>query len=292
MSLTPGDVALFDRLAAAVVFTSPGLRQPEAVAANRLGQPGLWPHAISGDLPIVLVRVAAAGDESLVRQLVQWRAHVRRRGLELDLVILDERDGEAAQRLRTELQTGAASESLGKPGGIFLLAADRLSADDAVLLTAAARAVLGGGRGSLADQLDHRPAAAPPLPPLLTSCSIATEAAAEPTKEPEGLLFWNGFGGFTRRWSRVRDRHRRHSPGGPALPPAPWTNVLANPGFGCLVTEAGLGYTWAGNSQMNRLTPWSNDPVSDPPSEVIYLRDEETGEVWTPTPLPCGPREP
>src|SRR5262249_53634515 len=76
----------------------------------------------------------------------------------------------------------------------------------------------------------------------------------------------------------------------PALPPAPWTNVIANPHFGCLVTEAGLGYTWAGNSQMNRLTPWSNDPVSDPPGEVVYLRDEETGELWTPTPLPLGPR--
>ena len=78
------------------------------------------------------------------------------------------------------------------------------------------------------------------------------------------------------------------APGGPALPPAPWTNVLANPGFGCLVTEAGLGYSWAGNSQMNRLTPWSNDPVSDPPGEAVYLRDEETGAVWTPTPLPRG----
>ena len=77
---------------------------------------------------------------------------------------------------------------------------------------------------------------------------------------------------------------------GPTLPPAPWTNVLANPGFGCLVTEAGLGYSWAGNSQMNRLTPWSNDPTSDPPGEAIYLRDEETGDFWTPTPLPLGPR--
>src|SRR5262249_10172734 len=76
----------------------------------------------------------------------------------------------------------------------------------------------------------------------------------------------------------------------PALPPAPWTNVLANPTFGCLATEAGLGYTWAGNSQTNRLTPWSNDPASDPPGEVLYLRDEETGEVWTPTPLPVGPQ--
>ena len=222
--------------------------------------------------------------------LYEWRAHARRRGLELDLVILDERDGEAAQRLRTELQSGAASESLGKPGGIFLLAADRLSADDAVLLAAAARAVLGGGRGSLADQLDHRPTAAPPLPPLSTSRSIATEAAAEPAREPEGLLFWNGFGGFTGDGREYVIKIDGTPPGGPALPPAPWTNVLANPGFGCLVTEAGLGYTWAGNSQMNRLTPWSNDPGSDPPSEVIYLRDEETGEVWTPTPLPCGPR--
>ena len=290
VSLTPGDVALFDRLAAAVVFTTPGLRRPEAVAANRLGQPGLWPHAISGDLPIVLVRVATVGDESVVRQLVQWRTHVRRRGLELDLVILDERDGEAAQRLRTELQTGAATASLGKPGGIFVLAADRLSSDDAVLLAAAARAVLGGGRGSLADQLDHRPTAPPPLPPLLPSRSIATDDTAEPAKEPEGMLFWNGFGGFTGDGREYVIKIDGTPAGGPALPPAPWTNVLANPGFGCLVTEAGLGYSWAGNSQMNRLTPWSNDPGSDPPSEVIYLRDEETGEVWTPTPLPCGPR--
>src|SRR5262249_56004856 len=78
------------------------------------------------------------------------------------------------------------------------------------------------------------------------------------------------------------------APGGRRLPPAPWINVLANPGFGCLATEAGSGYTWAGNSQMNRLTPWSNDPVSDPPGEAIYLRDEATGEFWTPTPLPRG----
>jgi cellobiose phosphorylase len=290
MSLTPAAVALFDRLSASVIFTNPSLREPEAVAANRLGQPALWPHAISGDLPIVLVRVVAASDESVVGQLVAWRAHARRRGLELDLVILDERDGDAAQRLRNELEKGPAGESLGKPGGIFLLGADRLSAEDRVLLSAAARAVLGGGGRSLADQLGDRVPAVPPSPPLLASRSIAAEAAAEPAKEPEALSFWNGFGGFTGDGREYVIKIDGNSPGGPALPPAPWTNVLANPGFGCLITEAGLGYTWAGNSQMNRLTPWSNDPCTDPPSEVIYLRDDETGEVWTPTPLPCGPR--
>src|SRR5262249_9532270 len=72
------------------------------------------------------------------------------------------------------------------------------------------------------------------------------------------------------------------------LPPAPWINVVANPAFGFLVSESGAGYTWAGNSQTNRLTPWNNDPISDRPGEAVYLRDEATGQVWTATPLPAG----
>jgi cellobiose phosphorylase len=285
--LTPDDISLFNRLAASVIFTNRGLRDLDAIAANRLGQSGLWPHGISGDLPIVLARVAATDDESLVRQLVHWHDYTRRRGLELDLVILDERGNEAAGLFRTEL-TERAGEMAGKPGGVFVLAADTVPPDDTVLVSAAARAVLGGGRGALAAQLEHRNAIAP-QPPQLTASSITTEAVAPVSKPPDGLSFWNGFGGFTgdgREYVIMIDGSTR---GGPTLPPAPWTNVLANPGFGCLVTEAGLGYTWAGNSQMNRLTPWSNDQTSDPPSEVIYLRDDETGEAWTPTPLPLGP---
>ncbi len=289
LGLTPDDVSLFNQLAGSVVFTSSSLRQSDAVAANRLGQSALWPHAVSGDLPIVLVRVARPDDESLVRQLVQWHAYTRGRGLNLDLVIMDERLGDAGDRLKADLQGGAAGPLLGKPGGVFVLAAEQVAADDRVLFAAAARAVLGGGRGSLADQIHRGPAAATLARPLMTRTPVAAEPAGQSAMPPEGLRFWNGQGGFTpdgREYVIVIDGTAR---GGPALPPAPWTNVLANPGFGCLVTEAGLGYSWAGNSQMNRLTPWSNDPVSDPPGEVIYLRDEETGAVWTPTPLPRGP---
>ena len=64
--------------------------------------------------------------------------------------------------------------------------------------------------------------------------------------------------------------------------------MVANPAGGFLVTDSGGGFTWAGNSQLYRLTPWSNDPISDPPAEVVYLRDEETGHFWTPTPRPAG----
>jgi cellobiose phosphorylase len=249
LGLNPDDVALFNRLAGAVLFTSPVLRRPEAVAANRLGQPGLWPHAVSGDRPIVQVRVAAADDGSLVGHLVQWHAYVRRRGLDPDLVILDERPGGDDDRLKADLQAGPAGPLLGKPGGVFLLDAAKVSADDAVLLTAAARAVLGGSRRSLADQLDSPPSAAT-LPPRLTITQpTALDPVATPAMPPEGLQFWNGYGGFARDGREYVILIDGTAPGGPALPPAPWTNVLANPGFGCLVTEAGLGYSWAGNSQ-------------------------------------------
>jgi cellobiose phosphorylase len=291
LSLTPDDVDLFNRLAGAVVFTNSKLRQLDAIATNRLGQPGLWPHGISGDLPIVLVRVKEAADESLLRELIKWHGYIRRRGLESDLVILDKRSADNADRLKNELQGGAYGALLGKPGGLFVISAANVSPDHAMLIAAAARAVLGEGRGSLANQLDNRQSEAVLFPPPCVSTKpIESEPAAPPTAKAGDLIFWNGFGGFSpdgREYVIVVDCT---TPTTPALPPAPWTNVIANPNFGCLVTEAGLGYTWAGNSQMNRLTPWSNDPASDPPGEVVYLRDEETGEVWTPTPLPLGPR--
>src|SRR4030095_5434366 len=289
LELTPDEIGVFNRLATAVVFTNSGLRDLDAVASNRLGQASLWPYSISGDLPIVLVRVAGVDDETVVRQLVQWRIYIRRRGLKLDLVILDERGGDPSDQLRKELETGVARDMFGKAGGVFFLNADKLQTNEAVLLAAAARAVLGGDRGSLAEQID-RPVTPGTVPaPSFTQTATATKPVARRTRRPTGLRFWNGFGGFARdgrEYVIVIDGTSRR---GPILPPAPWANVLANPQFGCLVTEGGLGYTWAGNSQMYLITHCYNAQSSDPPGEVIYLRDEETGDFWTPTPLPLGP---
>ena len=288
--LTPDDIALFNRLAASVIFTNSSLRDLDAVAANRLGQSRLWAHGISGDLPIVLVRVAN-GDEVLVREMLQWRKYTNRRGLKSDLVILDQRTGESVDRLRSELETALPAEIFNKAGGVFFLAADTIPRENAVLIAASARAVLGGGRKSLGDQVDLGSARRnDPVRPLAPR-AVAQKVIPRPEQQRDGLSFWNGIGGFTpdgREYVIVIDGA---SENGPILPPAPWANVLANSRFGCLVTEAGLGYSWAGNSQMNRLTAWSNDPTSDPPSEIVYLRDEENADVWTPTPLPLGPRE-
>ncbi len=119
----------------------------------------------------------------------------------------------------------------------------------------------------------------------------STEADAAPllqssAESADGLRFFNGYGGFTPD-GRTYEIRLPWEDAGQRRPPQPWINVLANPIFGCLVSESGAGYTWSRNSQANRLTPWSNDPVSDPHGEALYLRDETTGESWSPLP---GPR--
>jgi cellobiose phosphorylase len=287
LGLTPDDVILFNRLAGAVLYTDPALRSAEAVAANQLGQPDLWPFAISGDRPIVLARLGAADDGKLVDQLLRWHGYTRRRGMDLDLVLLDGRPTDAVERRKNDLLKAGAP--LGKPGGVFVLDASSIPGEGQLLLEAAARAVLRSDRGTLVEQVQQEPGPLtlpPPIPASIRVASAAVEAGA--SAPAQDTVFWNGFGGFTRDGREYVILIDGASQGGPRLPPAPWINVLANPCVGCLATEAGSGYTWAGNSQMNRLTPWSNDPVSDPPGEVLYLRDEASGEFWTPTPLPRG----
>jgi cellobiose phosphorylase len=180
------------------------------------------------------------------------------------------------------------AELIDKPGGVFLRDHAALSAEDDTLLEAAARVILRGRGGTLAEQLLRPPIVLEVGESARRVARVApVKVAGPPPVRDERLLFDNGVGGFSLDGREYVIQLR-----GGERPPAPWSNVLANPEFGCVITEAGGGYTWAGNSQMNRLTPWTNDPVSDPPGEAVYLRDEETGEVWTPTPAPCGDQTP
>ena len=288
LELAPHDTALFQCLASHVILTRPFLRSPSSVADNKRGQASLWPHRISGDVPIVLLRIAADTGLELTRQLLQAHRYWRSCGLVADLVMLSDAGPELRQQIDSLVQS-PARELINKPGGIFLLDAARLSPGDNTLLEAAARIILRDRGGNLAEQLSRAPSTrqageTSPAGSNDTSRSPHTSSTGNASAAAgEQLLFDNGIGGFTRDGSEYVITVR-----GDERPPAPWTNVLANSDFGCLVTEAGGGYTWAGNSQMNRLTPWSNDPVSDPPGEIVYLRDEETGEFWTPTPAPSG----
>jgi cellobiose phosphorylase len=284
--LTPGDVSVSNQLAGRMAVADPSMRQAEAHAQDRLDRNVLWAHGISGDLPIALACVDAERDEALIREVMMGHDFARRRGLPFDLVLSDDRG--RIEQLEQTFFSAQQTEMIGKSGGIFVLSHTGTASDELSTITAAARLVLLGNGGTLADQLDQKSSSA--SLPLREFVAQGSDDAAEPPPVPlNDLYFWNEFGGFSDSGREYVMTVGRFKSGSASLPPAPWTNVLANPSFGCLTTEAGLGYTWSDNCQMNRLTPWSNDPVSDQPGEVVYLRDEETGEVWTPTPLPIGP---
>ena len=253
--------------------------------ANTAGQPTLWAYSISGDNPIVMARVTTPQEIDLVEDLLRAHAYWRRHRLRVDLVIMNQEPGGYQQELATLLKrlitTYEGDPWLNRPGGIFLLRSEFIPQEDQILLASAARVVLDGSLGSLEAQLS-RQEGPPPLPALVP---MAEEWAAvsEPFLErPVDLVFDNGLGGFT---PDGREYVIYLRPG--EWTPAPWVNVIANPEFGFMVSETGGGNTWAVNSGENRLTPWFNDPVQDPHGEAIYLRDEETGEIWSPTPLPA-----
>ncbi len=285
LALSRSVLQIYQQLASAVIFVSKAYRAPTAtLELNKRAQPGLWSLGISGDLPIVLLRVEDMAHLALVRETLHVHAYWHEMGLKTDLVILNEDRSGYRQLLHDELLglIAISGELIDRPSGIFLRHSDQMTEDDRVLLQVASRVILSGNDGSLANHAERRRAKNPVIPKLERSFR-ARQDDPPPMQPPfRELSFYNGFGGFTpdgREYVITTDRRIRT--------PAPWVNVIANPYFGTVVTESGGGYTWRENAHEYRLTPWSNDPVSDSTGEAIYIRDEETGSLWSPTPLPA-----
>lgn len=278
LHLTPEEALAWHELAGQVLYTPPFKPERQSgIAHNEKGQSGLWSYGISGDLPLVLVRVKERAGLPLVAKMLAGHQYLRRLGLLFDLVLLNESSGGYRQDLQEALQRAAEHvirwQGAGS-GGVFILKQDRLTAADRTLLLATARLTLRAEGPGIKGQtrLPRRPAAPPPLVPTAPPHRFAHLTA--PVQLPP-LEFFNGWGGFTpdgREYLLLLKNSRQL--------PAPWINVLANPNFGCLVSERGTGYTWWRNSRECKITPWSNDPVLDPPGEICYLRDEESGEHW------------
>jgi cyclic beta-1,2-glucan synthetase len=304
LDITESDSQLYERVAGNILYANPGLRAPRSVIErNRSGQSALWAYGISGDLPIVLLRIADRENLGLVRQLVKAHAYWRLKGLIADLVIWNEDTTGYRQVLQEEIvgAIGAPSEVslIDRPGGIFVRRADQLSEEDKILMQTVARAIVVDSDGPLADQVNRRAflEMPPPLPagpsPILGSRDRRTAVAPGPaavasspgdaTRARPELVGWNGLGGFSPDGREYVIRTTRDQP-----TPAPWVNVLANPWFGTVVSESGGAYTWCENAHSYRLTPWHNDPVEDPSGEALYIRDEDDGRFWSPTPLPAG----
>jgi cyclic beta-1,2-glucan synthetase len=308
INASQADAQLYERLAGLIVYAHPLLRADARILLqNQRGQSGLWGHAISGDLPLVLLQISDAEHIELVRQMVQAHAYWRLKGLRADLVIWNESQAGYRQQLQ-DLILGMVSADpetnvLDRPGGIFVRQGHQMSQEDRILLQSVARVIIHDQHGSLAAQIGRREPPGWILPPLLAaaagesraepadpaaaaglavSSDLADGGAARPVDAAPGArLHANGIGAFTADAGEYVIDIREGSP-----TPAPWSNVLANDGLGTVVSESMAGYTWFENAHEFRLTPWHNDPVADSGGEAFYLRDEDTGYVWSPLPLP------
>ncbi|MBK5356084.1 glycosyl transferase [Pseudomonas sp. TH41] len=284
------EAADFQRLATPILYADPRFRASADALKRGAGcQSGLWPLAISGDLPIVLLRIDEVEDIAQVRQLLRAREYWRMKGLDIDLVIVNERASSYVQELQVAIETAVRSSQSRvrfgedhRRGAVFTLRADLMSVEARALLQAVARVELVAHRGSIAAQLARLP-----QPPSRNGISVRQSPSmpawpsSVSTAEGSDLEFFNGLGGFDcdgREYLTVLDRDQ--------TTPAPWINVIANPAFGFQVSVEGSGYVWAENSRDNQLTPWSNDPTVDPAGEALYIRDEESYQLWSATAQP------
>jgi cyclic beta-1,2-glucan synthetase len=291
LGIAAADAAQYERLAGALLFATAGLRAPAGeIAGNRLGQPGLWAFGISGDVPIVVLAFASDAQAGLLHHLLCAQAFWKAHGLASELMVICHPAVTAATPLldlvRQVIGQSIAAGSLDTPGGVFLRDGSALAAPDLTLLRSAARIVVEKEVVSLAQLMQQ---AASEEAPRVISHHLEPDAA-EVRVPPEpadiialrsSLVASNGHGGFAPDLSEYVIVASADS-----MTPAPWSNVIANPEFGTLITESGSASTWSENAHDFRLTPWSNDPLSDPNSEALYLRDEDSGHVWSPTLLP------
>jgi cellobiose phosphorylase len=292
LNATEADAQLYGHLASSVIYTNPMLRADASLLGkNRRGQSGLWGYSISGDFPIVLLQIGDPSNIELVRQLVEAHAYWRLKGLAVDLVIWNEDHAGYRQLLQEQIlgliAAGLEAKFTDRPGGIFLRLGEQISSEDRILFQTVARAILTDSRGTLWDQIHRRRVAEVPVPRLRPARIRREETPPPAEPPPRDLIFFNGLGGFT-----PDGREYVISTANGQETPAPWVNVLANPGFGSVISGSGQAYTWSENAHEFRLTPWNNDPVSDSSGEAFYIRDEESGRFWSPTPLPCRGRQP
>lgn len=290
LRISQEEAKVFQKLAGKIIYPQKNLRAtPERLKKNKLGQSDLWAYGISGDNPIITITIGDAEDLNLVREILVAHAFLNLRGLKCDVVFLNAEQNSYDQPLKSQIlkliQSFSYQTPMEKGAQVFLLSIDQMPEDHLNLFLTVSRAVLVSARGVLKDQLIHD------MLTLRETLKLQLKQGEKECLSEElpfmELDFFNGLGGFTKDGSE----YIIYLKAGESTP-QPWINVIANEKFGVTVSESGIGSCWFGNSQANRLTPWSNDPLLDPICDLIYLRDDELGVYWSSTPSPIRELDP
>ena len=296
LELHSDQLSKYQKLLSHIMFPIPKLRSKSSIIEeNSLSQSGLWPFGISGDYPILMVMIDHQEELETFQESLLAHTYWRKLGLMIDFVVLNTKDTgyehELNEKIHQTINKMDAQEWVNARGGIFVLTASQLEKNSIILLKSAANVVLDLKSADLDAHLKKAEEIEPSLPPLVPTSDDEPFEVEKSISRPENLILDNGIGGFSpdgKEYQIFLKNYPKSTKGIGQQTPAPWINVIANQDFGFLVSETGSGYTWSINSGENRLTPWMNDPVSDPSGETLYIRDEVTSSVWSPTPYPAG----
>ena len=288
LNIDSHQIELYQNMMSKILFISSSKKlYHDIIIQNARGQSSLWPFGISGDSPIVLVILNSIEESDFLSEILEAHEYWWVKNLQVDLVIITEDEDTYNQplySLATDIVFSRQNlDILDRPKNIFILNKNLVSSEDMIMFYSVSRIVLNGSEGKLLDQMSIETTKI--LPPKKIYSFEETDYRKTPIREPQ-LNFFNGIGGFN---LDGREYIMRLESG--QNTPTPWVNVIANPKFGFTVSESGSGYTWSENSRENKLSPWSNDPVCDSPGEIIYISDDETGSIWTPTALPIRDNE-
>ena len=281
LGIKTNQLRLYSTMSSYVVYGMPGVRaRLGALDSVTQGQSALWELGISGDNPIILLKLSDLEHLEAARHLLLAHAWWRFKGVPVDLVLLNEYGNDYRRplhdRLLDTILTSHEREYLNKKGGIHMFASSQVNANTLTTLYAVARCILQAGQPLTAQ-----------LRPISAQAVLAPAAKRAPERWEETPLpeietvFFNGIGGFTEDGSEYVINLDEG-----VNTPLPWCNVLTNGILGMIATDMGAGYTWCNNSRENKLTPWHNDPVSGRSGEGLYVRDKETGDFWT---ISAGP---
>lgn len=310
---------VYQSLASYILFLHSGRDNRENfIKGIKLNQENLWAYGISGDLPIVMMVVNNENDIDLVRQMVNMHYYLRNKGLKIDLVIYNEEEISYEEPLQKSIgeavRNSSSRDTINKAAGVFIHNKATMGEEVKEFLIGIARLFIDSNNGSLVKQIEEAKRDEPKdylrhkelynvkrvrkqsLNDIVrvektedkNSENIEVKKYknkgnenVECTNEKKNLEFFNGYGGFNRENNsyiiKLKDYEET---------PAPWINVISNEDFGFHISESGSAYTWCENSRENKITPWSNDWVTDPLGEALYIRDDNTGEYFSITPKP------
>ncbi len=283
------EIEIYQKMLSYIIFDNPVKSQTmQKNCQISYKQEELWKYGISGDLPILLVKIKDINDIDIIKEVLSAYEFFRVKNIKVDLVILNEEKESYENYVKDAIQSAILNKNiaylLNIPGGIFCL--ENVDKKDKKLLETRANLVINASYSSLALQMEE-------IENKIidnvkeTVLEVKPNIIAEVPEDKEELIdmsnlkYFNEYGGFSKDGKEYCIKINTNN-----KLPTVWSHVLANKNFGTLTTENMGGYTWYKNSRLNRVTSWHNSTCTNIPSEIIYLKDEENGRIWTPTAMP------